>query len=301
MTGRRPAPVARAAILLLAATPAVAATTGTTLAGSVAAAAQPARVPGTTEADATDVARSRSDARRSPAASAGLLHALRTTGRPGARIPLAGPSRANGAVVAKVLRATTLRERPGAGRRLWLARTQTAHSRGATRLMVLAARRDRHGRPWLRVDAPIRPNRLVGWVAARDTQVSRTRWYLSVSTSRRELRVYRGGALRRRARLVVGAPFTPTPHGLFAVWEVTRQANPRAFVGPFALHLTALSNVLDDFGGGPGRVALHGRGPASLVDPLGSARSHGCLRADNAVIDWLRGRARPGTPIRIGP
>lgn len=222
-------------------------------------------------------------------------------GRPGARIALPAPSRARGAFVAKVLRRTTLRERPGDGRRIWAAGTTTEHAHGATRLLVLGARRDRHGRPWLRVDVPVRPNARSGWIAARDVRLGRTPWYLTVSTSRRELRAYAGGRLRRRARLVVGAPATPTPHGLFAIYELTRQADPYAFVGPWALHLTALSNVLEDFGGGPGRVALHGRGPASLVDPLGSARSHGCLRADNAVIEWLRARARPGTPIRIGP
>lgn len=236
-----------------------------------------------------------------PARADDAVRAVGRGGRPGARIGLRAPSQANGAYVAKALRATVVRERPGAGRRFWTARTATVHSHGATRLMVLAARRDRRGRAWLQVDMPIRPNGRAGWIAARDVRLERTGWYLSVSTGRRELRVYRDGRLRRRARLVVGAPATPTPHGLFAVYEITRQADPAAFVGPYAMHLTALSGVLDDFGGGPGRVALHGRGPASLIDPLGSARSHGCLRADDAVIDWLRGRARPGTPIRIGP
>ncbi|ADB54089.1 L,D-transpeptidase [Conexibacter woesei] len=234
-------------------------------------------------------------------APADPARAVARRGRPGARIALPAPSRARGAWVAKVLRPAAMRERPAAGRRFWTARTATLHSRGAMRLMVLAARYDRHGRPWLLVDAPLRPNARAGWIAARDVRLSRTRWYLSVSTGRRELRVYSDGTLRRRARLVVGAPATPTPQGLFAVYEITRQADPDAFVGPYAMHLTALSEVLEDFGGGPGRVALHGRGPASLVDPLGSARSHGCLRADNAVVDWLRTRTRPGTPIRIGP
>lgn len=229
--------------------------------------------------------------------------ALATAPSASAAAPLGvhAPSRAHGAYVAKVLHTTVLRERPGGGRRFWTARTATAHSHGATRLLVLAAHRDRRGRPWLKVDAPVRPNARAGWVIARDVQLDRTGWYLSVSTGRRELRVYRGGRLVRRARLVVGAPATPSPHGLFAVYEITRQADPDAFVGPYAMHLTALSDALRSFDGGPGRVALHGRGPASLVDPLGTARSHGCLRADNGVVDWLRGRARPGTPIRIGP
>jgi lipoprotein-anchoring transpeptidase ErfK/SrfK len=48
--------------------------------------------------------------------------------------------------------------------------------------------------------------------------------------------------------------------------------------------------VLDDYGGGPGRVAIHGRAGASLLDPLGTARSHGCIRIDNAGDPLPRAR-----------
>jgi hypothetical protein len=34
--------------------------------------------------------------------------------------------------------------------------------------------------------------------------------------------------------------------------------------------LTLLSNVLFNFGGGPGRIAIHGRDGPSLENPLGS-------------------------------
>ena len=57
--------------------------------------------------------------------------------------------------------------------------------------------------------------------------------------------------------------------------------------------------MLDDYGGGPGRVAIHGRGAASLADPLGSARSHGCIRVDNAAIRFLARVLVPGVPVRI--
>lgn len=65
--------------------------------------------------------------------------------------------------------------------------------------------------------------------------------------------------------------------------------------------LRANSDVLDNFGGGTGRVALHGRSGASLRDPLGSARSHGCVRMNNDVIRWLAGRVPAGTPVRVRP
>jgi hypothetical protein len=76
----------------------------------------------------------------------------------------------------------------------------------------------------------------------------------------------------RRFGAVVGAPGTPTPRGRFAIYEIDRQPDPFGFLGPIALHLTAHSDVLDDYGGGPGRVALHGRGGASLLGPAGLGR-----------------------------
>jgi hypothetical protein len=54
-----------------------------------------------------------------------------------------------------------------------------------------------------------------------------------------------------------------------------------------ALPLTAFSATLRRFGGGPGRVAIHGRGGASLNDPLESARSHDSIRIDNGPIAWI--------------
>ena len=57
--------------------------------------------------------------------------------------------------------------------------------------------------------------------------------------------------------------------------------------------------VLDDYGGGAGRVAIHGRAGASLLDPLGSARSHGCIRIDNRQVRFLARVLVPGAPVRI--
>jgi lipoprotein-anchoring transpeptidase ErfK/SrfK len=106
----------------------------------------------------------------------------------------------------------------------------------------------------------------------------------------------------RSTRVVVGKPATPTPLGRFAVtWAI--RWHPNEFLGSWVLELTAHSNVLKRFDGGDGVVALHGRGGASLRDPLGSARSHGCVRLPNDTIEWLVrrvGRDRlPGTPVDV--
>ena len=57
--------------------------------------------------------------------------------------------------------------------------------------------------------------------------------------------------------------------------------------------------MLDNYGGGPGRVAIHGRGGDSLKDPLGTARSHGCVRVDNADVEWLARVVPRGTPVMV--
>jgi lipoprotein-anchoring transpeptidase ErfK/SrfK len=65
--------------------------------------------------------------------------------------------------------------------------------------------------------------------------------------------------------------------------------------------LTAFSNHLERFDGNNAQVGIHGRGGASLRDPLGSARSNGCVRISNAAVSLLAERAREGTPVLIAP
>jgi L,D-transpeptidase-like protein len=67
--------------------------------------------------------------------------------------------------------------------------------------------------------------------------------------------------------------------------------------GPFALALSARSDTLQEFEGGPGQIALHGR--EHLGGSLGTAVSHGCVRLSTASIDWLAARIGPGTPTTI--
>jgi lipoprotein-anchoring transpeptidase ErfK/SrfK len=158
---------------------------------------------------------------------------------------------------------------------------------------------ERAGRVWLEVLLPIRPTGRSGWIPRDNVVLRRTRWWIDVRLRSRRVTVYRDGRWLRSVHAVVGAPRTPTPRGLAAIYERNPQPDPRAFLGPWALSLTALSHVLESYGGGPGRVAIHGRGGAALRDPLGSARSHGCIRVDSAAVDWLARRVPPGTPVRI--
>ncbi|MFN8205225.1 MAG: L,D-transpeptidase [Solirubrobacteraceae bacterium] len=215
--------------------------------------------------------------------------------------PVAAPSLRQGATAAKIVAATSARTRPGAraGRVVWFAHTTTPWAGGPQQLLVLGSHDDAAGRRWLRVLLPIRPNGTSAWIPRDRVRLLRLRTWISVSLRRRTVTLYRNGRRLARSRAVIGAPATPTPRGLAAVYERAAQRPADGFLGPWALHLTALSDVLDDYGGGPGRVAIHGRDGASLLDPLGSARSHGCIRISDRAVRRLARLAPPGTPVRI--
>jgi hypothetical protein len=169
-------------------------------------------------------------------------------------------------------------------------------------LLVIGAARDRRGGCWVKLRLPGRPNRAAGWVSAPRLLLRPTPWRLSVSLRARTLTLYQAGYQMRTFRAVVGAPTTPTPRGLFSIVHVWH-GDPEAFTGSWVLGLTAHSDVLRHFEGGSGEVGIHGRGGASLLDPLGSAASHGCIRLANRSIDRLVAtvgrRNLPGIPVYV--
>ncbi len=169
-------------------------------------------------------------------------------------------------------------------------------------LLVLRTARGRKGRCWVKVRLPSRPNVAAAWVDADRVALRPTPWRLVVSRAARAISVYRDGDLRRRFRVVIGARPTPTPDGLFSIVGVWRW-NPAAFLGSYVLPLTAHSRVLQEFGGGDGRVGIHGRGGESLLEPLGGAHSHGCIRLANNAIRWIVRKVGagglPGIPVRV--
>ena len=158
---------------------------------------------------------------------------------------------------------------------------------GPVGLLVLRVR----GR-WVQVRLPNRPNRAAAWVSADRVVLRPTRWRVEIDVGARQVSALRDGRVVRRFGAVVGTPATPTPRGRFAIYEVDRQPDPFGFLGPVALHLTAHSNVLDDYGGGPGRVALHGRGGASLARPARFRR----LSRLHSGRQRAGGVALPGAP-----
>jgi L,D-transpeptidase catalytic domain len=165
-----------------------------------------------------------------------------------------------------------------------------------TILPVLARRTDSRGERWLKVRLPGRPNGHTGWIRRRRTRLGLVFWRLVVDLGRRRVTAYLGGRPQRSFRAVVGKPSTPTPTGTFFVEEAMRlpAGDPG---GPFALALSARSDVLRSFDGGPGQIAVHGRDDLGGV--LGRAQSHGCIRLSTTAISWLVPRLGPGTPVII--
>jgi lipoprotein-anchoring transpeptidase ErfK/SrfK len=152
------------------------------------------------------------------------------------------------------------------------------------------------GRQWLAVMLPGRPNGSTGWITQQGTRPLTTTWRLVIDLTQRRVTAYHAGRVARTFGAVVGKPSTPTPSGRFFVEETLRMASAEPG-GPFALALSGRSNALQEFEGGPGQIALHGRD--NLGGTLGTAESHGCVRVDTASIDWLIARIEPGTPVTI--
>lgn len=186
-----------------------------------------------------------------------------------------------------------LHARRARGSRVWASRPITG---GQTVLPVTGRTTTKDGIRWLRVTVPGRPNGRKGWIARRGTVLTTTSWHVVVRTARRRVLVYRRGRLVRSFAAVVGKPSTPTPHGRFFVEESVRMLSGSAG-GPYALALSARSNVLQEFMGGPGQIAMHG--VANLGGTPGTAVSHGCVRLANRNIGWLVARIAPGAPITI--
>jgi lipoprotein-anchoring transpeptidase ErfK/SrfK len=167
----------------------------------------------------------------------------------------------------------------------------TPINEGRTVLPVVA-----HRGTWLKVMLPGRPNGHTAWIQRAATIRSFTPWHLVVDRAHRRVTVYRSGRAVRSFTAIVGKPSTPTPRGNFFVEESVALGS-QDVGAPFALALSARSNVLQEFAGGPGQIALHGLENVGGV--LGTAVSHGCVRLADSTMRWLVVRIGPGTPVTI--
>lgn len=211
-------------------------------------------------------------------------------------LPLAsgGVEEARAAANARlILERTPLHTSPGGK----VIRRVTPYTVGgvAARLLVVSRRKD-EGRSWLQLLLPTRPNGSTAWVRQDHVKLSSDPYEIRISTRSRRLQLLRRKKIVMSTRIIVGAAATPTPHGNFAVYD--RYSGRGTPLAPWVLELTAHSNVLHEFAGGPGRVAIHGM-TGGLRAPLGSAVSHGCIRVPTRALRRIARYARSGTPVRI--
>jgi len=149
---------------------------------------------------------------------------------------------------------------------------------------------------WERVYLPRRPNGSTGWVKDSQVALALDPYRVQVSLGRHRVTVWKSNKLILDEPAGVGRSVLPTPRGTYYIVELLKQANPNGLYGPYAFGLSAFSNVLYNFGSGPGEIGLHG-----TDDPagLGTNVSHGCIRISNQAITKLASLLPLGTPVQI--
>ena len=161
---------------------------------------------------------------------------------------------------------------------------------------VRGARIDRTCRPaWYRVQLPIRPNGVTGWVRATDVTVATVHTRIDVDLSTRRLTLFRSGRRVLTATVAIGSSATPTPTGSFYVNQRLVPDDTSGPYGPGAVGISAFSNVLTGWTQG-GPIAIHGTNEPWSI---GKAVSNGCIRLPNPILKRVFAQAFAGTPVTI--
>jgi len=149
---------------------------------------------------------------------------------------------------------------------------------------------------WVRVYLPLRPNGSQAWIHGSAVQLASDNYLVEANLTRHRLYVFSGSRPIVSAPVGVGRSVLPTPTGVYYLVGLLKQPDPHGEYGPYAFGLSAYSDVLQSFGGGPGEIGLHGTDVPSSV---GGSLSHGCLRLSNSMITELARILPLGTPVVI--
>ena len=84
--------------------------------------------------------------------------------------------------------------------------------------------------------------------------------------------------------------------GVNFITDKLETPDPDGAYGPYALGLSAYSDVLTEFAGGAGQVGIHGTNDPSVI---GQEVSAGCIRLRNEDIERLVPLLPLGTPVEI--
>jgi lipoprotein-anchoring transpeptidase ErfK/SrfK len=161
---------------------------------------------------------------------------------------------------------------------------------------VLGVVRKRDCSPlWYRVELPMKPNGITGYVHASSVVLRPVSTRIVVELSQRRLTLFRNGRAALHATVAVGSPSTPTPTGRYYVNQRLVPDDTSGAFGPGAVGISAFSNVLTGWTQG-GPVAIHGTNEPWSI---GHAVSNGCIRLPNATLRRVFALAVAGTPVII--
>jgi L,D-transpeptidase catalytic domain len=148
---------------------------------------------------------------------------------------------------------------------------------------------------WYRVQLPIKPNGIEGYVRARDVKLASVRTRIVIQVSKRRLTLFRRGRRVLRTTVAVGSSATPTPTGSYYVNQRLIPIDTSGPFGPGAIGISAFSNVLTGWTQG-GPIAIHGTNEPWSI---GRAVSNGCIRVRNPVLRKLFAATPAGTPVVV--
>lgn len=173
-----------------------------------------------------------------------------------------------------------------------LVRSMSARSEfGSPRVLGVARQKG----SWLGVVTPLRPDGELGWVRfdAAKLNLYWTRYSVRVLLSKRLMELRYGGRVLGRYTVTVGAAGSDTPSGRFAITDALDFGNSPDY-GCCALALSGHQEHLPVGWLGGDRIAIHG-----TPGPVGSAASHGCIRATDETMRTLFRRVPLGTPVFV--
>jgi lipoprotein-anchoring transpeptidase ErfK/SrfK len=148
---------------------------------------------------------------------------------------------------------------------------------------------------WFRVQLPIKPNGVTGYIRAKAVETGKVRSRVVVDLSAKRLTLFRSGRRAFSTSVAVGSRATPTPTGRYYVNQRLIPQDPGGPFGPAAIGISAYSTVLTGWmQGGP--IAIHGTNEPWSI---GRAVSNGCIRVRNPALRRLYQVTPAGTPVVI--
>jgi len=148
----------------------------------------------------------------------------------------------------------------------------------------------------LHVQLPERPNGSTGWIDRDGVTLQHHDFHITVTLDEFRIEVFRGDEVVLDAPVGVAADNTPSPGGTYFTTSLLQPPDPDTVYGTYAYGLSAFSDVLESFAGGPGQLGIHGTNDDASI---GTRVSHGCIRMHNADIERLVPLLPLGVPVTI--